>query len=208
MKKVVLKSQKRTSGETSKYLKESKQIPGVVYGPKHETISIKIGSSETLKTYRVTGSNQILTLDVEGEKIDVLFHELQRAPVSGDIIHVDFFAIAKGEKIHTHIPLIFIGASKAKVEEWAIIEEVLRQVEVRCLPEDLVSSFEVDLGKLDHIGDNIKVGDLGISDKYELITHKEEVIVIASKPKVEVIEDTAPEATEVWSSVEEKKENE
>gem|GEM_PF-1888675 len=71
----------------------------------------------------------------------------------------------------------------------------MKHIEVKCLPEHLVDSFEVDLSKLDNVGDNIKVADLGISDKYEIDpVLLEEVVAVAAATREEVIADTAPEA--------------
>lgn len=194
MEKIVLKSQTRNASEEVKAIRATKGVPAVVYGHKQEAISIKLGSSDVLKAYRVAWENHVVSLDVDGEKMDVLFHEVQKAPVSGAIIHVDFYAITKWEKVHTHIPLTFVWISKAKTDEGAIIEEVLKQVEVKCLPTDLVASFEVDLAKLEKTGDNIKVSDISISDKYEVLTSQDEVVAVAAKAKVEVIDTTAPQA--------------
>lgn len=194
MEKIVLKSQKRDASEEARAIRAGKEVPAVVYGHKQETISIKMGSSDVLRAYRVAGENHIVSLEVDGKKMDVLFHEVQKAPVSGAIIHVDFYAITKWEKVHTHIPLTFVWISKAKTDEGAIIEEVLKQVEVKCLPNDLVDAFEVNLSLLEKTGDNIKVSDINISDKYEVLTAQDEVVAVAAKAKVEVIDTSAPQA--------------
>lgn len=192
MEKVVLNSQKRGADECVKTLRASKNVPAVVYGHKQEAVSVKLGASDVLRAYRVAGENHVVELVIDGKKMDVLFHEVQKAPVSGDIIHVDFYAITKGEKVHTHIPLVFVGVSKAKTEESAIIEELVKQLEVKCMPADLVDAIEVDLGLLEKTGDNIKVSDLKVSSKIEVLDSKDEVIVIAAKSKAEKTE----EATE------------
>lgn len=193
MEKVVLKSQKREAGENVKELRASKVVPAVVYGHKQEAVIIKMGNSDVLRAYRSAWENHIISLEIDGKKLDVLFHEVQKAPVSGDIIHVDFYAITAWEKVHTHIPLIFIGVSKAKTEEGALIEEVLKQIEVKCLPTDLVDNFEVDLSKLEKTWDNIKISDLHLPAKFEVLSSVDEVVAIAAKAKVEVIETAAPE---------------
>lgn len=193
MEKIVLTSQKREAGECVKTLRASKSVPAVVYGHKQEAISIKLGSSDVLRAFRVAWENHVVELEVEGKKMDVLFHEVQKAPVSGDIIHVDFYAITKGEKVHTHIPLVFVGASKAKSEEWAIIEELVKQVEVKCMPTDLVDSIEVDLSLLEKTGDNIKISNLKVSSKIEILDSKDEVIAVAAKSKAEKTEETTTE---------------
>lgn len=195
MEKLVLKSQKKDSSETAKVLRRSKIVPGVVYGQKQAAINIKLDASEVLKSFRVAGENRVVSLDVDGKKIDVLYHEVQKSPVTDEIIHVDFYAITAGEKIHTNIPLVFVGVSKAKVEESAIIEEVLKSLEVKCYVNDLIEKIEVDLGKLEKVWDNIKVSDLGLSDKYEILSSLDEVVAIAAKSREEVVDTTAPEAS-------------
>lgn len=196
MEKIVLKSLKREAGECVKTLRASKIVPAVVYGHKQESTCIKLNNSDLIRAYRVAWQNHIVELDVDGKKMDVLFHEVQKAPVSWDFLHIDFYAITKGEKVHTHIPLVFVWTSKAKSEEWAIIEELTKQLEVKCLPTDLVDSFEVDLSKLEKTGDNIKVSDLNISSKFEVLSSADEVIAIAAKAKVEKTEETSTEASE------------
>lgn len=193
-KKIVLQSLKREKNEDLKALRSSKNVPAVVYGKKQPATSLKLGASDTLKAFRVAWVNHVVSLDIEWKKMDVLFHEVQKHPVTWDIIHVDFLAIAAWEKITSLIPLVFVWNSKAKSDEWAIIEEVLKQIEVKCLATDLVDNFDVDLSKLEKSWDNIKVSDLNISSKYELLTHKEEVVAVAVKAKEEVISNEAPES--------------
>ena len=95
MEKIVLKSQRRDASEEARAVRAAKEVPAVVYGHKQEAISIKMGSSDVLRAYRVAKENHIVSLELDGKKIDVLFHEVQKAPVSGAIIHVDFYAITK-----------------------------------------------------------------------------------------------------------------
>lgn len=195
MEKIVLNSQKRASEEKVSHLRKSRIVPATVYGTKQEAISIKLGASDALRAFRKAWESQIVTLDVEGKKIDVLFHEVQHAPVSWDINHIDFLAIVAGEAVTTNIPLEFIGESKAKVEEAAILEEVLKQIEVKCLPKDLVNSFEVDLSLIAKTGDNIKVSDLGIDTaKYEILTLADEIVVTSSKSRIAAVESNAQES--------------
>lgn len=194
MEKLVLKSEVRTQEENVRHLRASKVIPAVVYGHKQEAVSIKINNSDLLRAYRAAGENHILTLDVDGKKIDVLFHDTQFHPVTGDFLHVDFHAIVAGEKVHTHIPLSFVGKSKAQVEEGAILEELIKAVEVKCLPTDLVDSIEVDLSLLATTGDNIKIADLKVSSKIEILNGQDDVVAVAAKAKVEKVAEVTEEA--------------
>lgn len=195
MEKLVLKSEVRTQEEDVRALRASKTIPAVVYGHKQEAVSIKLNNSELLRVYRVAGENHVIALEVNGKNVDVLVHDVQFHPVTGDFLHVDFLAITAGEKVHTHIPLSFVGKSKAQSEEGAVLEELIKSLDVKCLATDLVDSIEVDLSKLEKTGDHIKVGDLKISSKIEVLNGADEVIAVAAKSKAEKVEETV-EATE------------
>lgn len=188
MEKLVLKIENRTE-ENLKLLRSSKLVPWVVYWHKQEPIKVKFDNSDFLRTFRQAWSNHVVTLDLDGKKIDVLVHEVQREPVSSAFLHVDFYAITKWEKVHTEIPLSFVWSSKA-ASEWAIIEELIKEVEVKCLPTDLVDNFEVDLSLLAEIWDTIKISDLKVSSKIEILNSQDDVIAVASKPKVEKEENT------------------
>ncbi len=197
MENLNLNAQIRNTEEKIKEIRADKMIPAVVYWKNQEPITIKIDNSEFIKLFRVSGESHIINLNIGKKSIEVLVHDIQREPVNWEFQHIDFFAITKWEKVHTKIHLKFTGASKA-VKEWAILEEHIKEIEVKVLPKDLVDSFDVDLSKLEEIGDVIRVSDLGISSKFEVLTHSEDIVAIASKPakvEVEEVKETPTEET-------------
>lgn len=188
MENLNLNAQIRNTEEKNKEIRAAKMIPAVVYWKKQEPINIKIDYSEFLKLFRISWESHIINIKIEKKSIEVLVHDIQREPVNWDFQHIDFIAITKGEKVHTKIHLNFIGNSKA-VKEGAILEEHIKEIDVKVLPKDLVDSFEVDLSKLVEIGDVIRVSDLGISDKFEIHAHANDIVASASKPaKIEIEE--------------------
>ncbi len=194
MENLNLNAQIRNTEEKLSEVRAAKMIPAVVYWKHQEPIAIKIDNSEFIKLFRVSGESHIINLNIGKKSIEVLVHDFQKEPVNGDFQHIDFFAITKGEKVHTKIHLSFVGTSKA-VKEGAILEEHIKELDVKVLPKDLVDSFEVDLSKLVEMGDVIRVSDLGISSKFEIIANADDIVASASKPaKVEIEE--APAATE------------
>lgn len=196
MAKLVLNTEKRDLTIKNRDLRISRIIPGVVYGKTQKSISIQMDASDLLRTYREAGESHIINLKIKGikDEIEVLFHESQFEPVSGEFIHVDFYAITKGEKLTTKIHLNFVGNSAA-VKEGAILSENVKELEVSCLPSDLVDSFTVDLSILKNIEDVIRLSDLKIdTSKFSIHNlHDEDAIAVANKPKTEVISDEAPE---------------
>lgn len=183
----------RNSEEIARNIRANKKLPCVVYGKNQEPISITLDASEFLKLYRKSWESNIINLNIGKKSIEVLVHQFQKEPVSGEFIHVDFYALTRGEALTTKVHLNFIGNSEA-VKEGGILEELNKEIEIKCLPKNLVDHFDVDLSVLKEFGDNIKVSDLTIdSEKYEILTPNTEVLVLIGKPKVaEVISDEAP----------------
>lgn len=204
MKKIDLKAEIREAWEKLNKLRNEKQIPWVVYGRKQEPIKLKVGNSELVSLINKHWKTNIISLNVWKKKIDCIIHDHQNDPVKWNFIHIDFYAITAWEKITTEIPLKFIWESEAK-KLWATIEERVKELEIRCLSEDLIDAFEVDISLLKEDWDMIKVEDLGIDlEKYDIITPMEEVVASAYMPVENVVEEWAPEAPTIeWEDKEE-----
>ena len=213
MAKLSLKAPVREASEKAAYLRAEKFVPGVVYGKNTEAVSIKVQYSDFLRAFRKAGESTIISLDTGKEKIDVLISNTQKAPVSGDFIHVDFYAITQWEALTANIHFNFIGESQA-ANEGGILEEQMREVEVKCLPKDLVDHFDVDLSLLKEVWDMIKLSDLGIdSDKYEISHDMEDTVAKVSQAREEEEEEIdldsvavtwADEPEAEWEKTEEK----
>ena len=183
----------RAKDEVAKKIKQEKGLAGIVYGKTQEPISLKMDYSDFLRTFRKAGESQIITLNVGKKEIEAIVHAVQKEPVSGDFIHIDFYALTRGEKLTTKVSISFTGESAA-ARAGGLLQESIKEIEVKCLPRDLIESFEVDLSKLENIGDHLTIADLGIdTEKYELTNELEDVIASVSEAKVEVIPDDAPE---------------
>ncbi len=196
MENLNLNAQIRNTEEKNKEIRAAKMIPAVVYWKKQEPIAIKIDYSEFLKLFRISWESHIINIKIEKKSIEVLVHDIQREPVNWDFQHIDFIAITKGEKVHTKIHLSFVGNSKA-IKEGAILEEHIKEIEVKVLPKDLVDSFVVDLSKLVEIWDVIRISDLEISDKFEIHANSDDIVVSANKPAKVEIEETVVVETPV-----------
>ncbi len=142
MKNLSLTAELRSPEEKTKHLRKNSIIPAVVYWHSQEPISLKLNYSDFLKLFRISWESQIISLNVDKKNIDVLVHDIQREPVSGDYTHIDFYAITKWEVVTTKIHLHFINSSNAVKNEWALLEEHIKEIEVKCLPTDLVEWFE------------------------------------------------------------------
>ena len=189
-----IEAQVRAKDENCKHLRKQRKLPGVVYGKNQEAISLTLDYSEFLRLFRNAWESTIINLKVGKKTIEVLIHDYQREPVTGDFIHVDFYALTRGETLKTMVSLNFIGNSEA-VKEGAILEELHKEIEIEVLPKDLVDSIDVDLSVLKEFDSNIKVSDIKVPDTIKILTSPDEVVVMAARPKKEEeISNEAPEA--------------
>lgn len=201
MENLNLNAQLRTKDERLNEIRNSKMIPSIVYWKKHESTLLKVDNSDFLRTFRKSWKSHIINLKYEWKNIEVLVHDIQKEPVTWSFLHVDFFALTKWEKVHTNISLKFVWESQA-VKEWAFLEEHIKEIEVKVLPNNLVDYIEVDLSSLKEIWDTIKLSELNIdSTKIEVLT-LDSVVVTAGKPaKIEVEEEIEAKTEEPdWES--------
>ena len=165
---------------------DNKTIPAVVYGPSIESKSIKLDKVEFEKIYEEVGESSLIDLIIADEtSVKVIVKEVQKHPFKNLIYNVDFHQVDMTQKITTEIPLEFIGESRAKKEEGALIMKNLDTVEVECLPADLVNFIEVDLSSLNDLGDSIRVKDLKVPTGMEILEEAEEMVVSAIEPQEE-----------------------
>lgn len=170
-------------------IRKLKKVPAVVYGKTQEPISITLDASDFLRLHRKAGESNIINLKVGKKDLEVLVYQTQKHPISGNFTHIDFYAITRGEALQTKIHFNIIGESEA-IKEGAIIEEHTKEVEVKCLPRNLVDHFDVDITVLKEAGDMIRISDLKLdTEKYEILTSLDDVIVSATLPKAIVADD-------------------
>ncbi len=163
--------------ETAKEARLGGVIPAVVYGKDVPSTSISIGISDFTKTFREAGKNHVIELTVDKKKHSVLIQELQRHPVTGKPLHIDFLGIDMKAKVHIQIPVKLIGTSPAVIEGGELHQN-LQTLSVKCLPADIIDAFEIDIVALDHIGKVLHVSDMTIDmKKFELLTSLEEAVV-------------------------------
>ena len=184
-------------------LRREGQIPAVVYA-KAGARSLNLSRRDVSRLVSHAGTGRLINLLVrEGAKADttpVLIKEVQRHPVKGEIIHVDFLVVALDKAITTHVHIHLMGEEK-RTNDGAFIEQYLREIEISCLPTEIPECFEVDISKL-VIGGNVHVRDLTAPAGVKLVTPADDLIVSVSAPAVEevvvapVVEAAEPAAVE------------
>ncbi len=195
-----IKAKKRTVlGKKNKRLRRQGILPASVYGPKHEPTSIEIDPREFHKVYAEAGTNKFVDLIIDGDKkVRVLIKEVQANPLTDDYIHVSFYAIDENKSIIAEVPIKIIGESSAVKNNIGFLVVPFDSLVLRCLPKDLPENIEVDISKLDKIGDNVLISDIKFPDGVEIAGEVDKTASLAyiAPPQKEIVEEEVSEKTE------------
>lgn len=167
-------------------LRMAGRIPGVIYGKGREAQSVVLDPTALEKLLHKSGAglNTLIDLSVAGSTDTVLVKELQRHPVHGTYVHVDFFKVDMTQKIIVSVPIHFIGKARG-VEFGGILDHPLREIEVECLPRAIPEHIEVDVSALE-IGQAIHVRDLRLPEGVQVMTDAELPVASVVLPAAEV----------------------
>jgi len=183
-------AQEREASASLEALRQEGFIPAVCNG-NNESVVMSLSAREFTAVYKEAGTSSIIELEGVGESKDVLIKEIQRHPVSEDILHVEFYATTKGETIEAAVPLVFEGMAPAE-KAGGQISKILREVTVISLPRDLPSEIIVDMTQMVNIGDNISVKDLQLAEGVSVSEDPEEAVV-TSQEAAEIVEEEVAE---------------
>src|ERR1051326_6267434 len=130
-------------------LRASGRVPAVVYGAKKNTVAVSADPKQIqrLRTAE-SGHNTIFDLQVDSEKAKVMIVDWQFDPLKGKLLHLDLKRIAMDEKIRVMVPIHLTGEAAGVKQQGGILDQVLREVEVECLPADIPTHIDVDVSEL------------------------------------------------------------
>lgn len=187
MEKIKLIAQKRDIvGKKVQLLREKGLIPAVLYGQGKVGENLSLNLAKFEKVYAQAGGSTLVDLLIDNKKpINVLIHEPQTDPVKDNPIHVDLYKIKMDEEITTAIPLEFIGESIAVKELEGNLIKNKDEVEVTCLPGNLVHNIQVDISVLKTFDDSILVKDLQVPENVKINDEPEETVALVNPPRSE-----------------------
>jgi large subunit ribosomal protein L25 len=197
--KVELAAVKR--GETGKgaarRIRSAGRVPAVVYGKDLDAMPLTVDGHEALRLFQsISTENTIVSLAVEGEEeMDILVREIQSHPFRTELIHMDFYQIQKGVAIEVDIPVLLMGTSEGVRTGGGIMDQVVHEIRVKCIPSLIPTSFEIEVTALE-VGDSLHVSDIMIDEDVELITDLERTICTVALPKVVEVEEPEEELEE------------
>lgn len=163
------------TGKQVGQLRRDGWIPGVIYGKKPPQ-SVQIEQKALRRALRVVGTTQLADVQVDGQTRTVLVREIQQHATRGDIVHVDFMEVDMKVKLRSLAELVTVGTAAPEAAGLGVATLLLREVEIECLPDDLVSELEIDLSAIQTVDDVIHVSGIKAPKGIEIMTDPELVV--------------------------------
>ncbi|MAG44807.1 50S ribosomal protein L25 [bacterium] len=177
---------RKITGKAVKQIRKEELIPAIFYGFKVKNQNLELKYREFINIYKQAGESTLIELIIDGKKPEpVLVHAVQTHPVSDKILHIDFLKVNLKKLIKTNVSLEFIGEALAVKDLGGILVRSITELEVQALPLDLPSQVRVDISSLKTFDDSIKISDLKVSKKIEILTDKDIVVATVSPPRTQ-----------------------
>jgi len=171
-------------------LRRDGKIPGVVYGSTQDSYAVQIDANTIKQIPRNSASQQILVnLQIEGAKETnklALIQDIQQHSISGDILHVDFNAVKEDSEIHARVPIELTG-DPIGIKQGGILDTLLHDIEVHCLPKDLPATLQFDVSELD-IGDSLNIASAEFPEGVSASLDGEVLIAIVNETRAALSE--------------------
>ena len=190
---VSLKAEARSVDVKPKAWRAGGKVPCVVYGAGLKTESVACEKGELTRVYTKAGESSLVELTVGSKKVPVLIHQVDLDPLSGQLAHVDFYAVDMTKEIETKVPVRFTGEAPAIKELAAIFVVAHDHVTVKCLPKDLPRELLADISGMKAFHDVVTVAGLQVPAGVKVKESTDTVIAVVQEPREEeVVEVAAP----------------
>jgi large subunit ribosomal protein L25 len=190
----ILEAQTRKPGtkNEARRVRRDGKIPAVVYGAGKDSLSISVDPRVVTRILNSeTGHNTIFDLALNGENTKAMIVDWQYEPIKGRLLHIDLKRIALDKVLRVSVPIFLKGEAAGVKQEGGILEQMLREVEIECLPADIPSHIDVDVSHLT-FGKVLRVADLTHSEKVKFLTDSNQPVAHVTSVKEEVV--VTPEA--------------
>jgi large subunit ribosomal protein L25 len=184
----ILEAQPRTAGNKNeaRRVRQEGKIPAVVYGAGQQSLSVSVDPRQVTRILNSeTGHNTIFDLTLDGSKTKAMIVDWQYEPIKGKLLHIDVKRIAMDKKLAVKVPIFLKGEATGVKQQGGILEQMLREVEVECLPQDIPSHIDADVSEL-VFGKVLRVADLPHNDKVKFLTDENQPVAHVTSVKEEV----------------------
>ncbi|AIC96603.1 MULTISPECIES: 50S ribosomal protein L25/general stress protein Ctc [Shouchella] len=177
------RDRKDLTGQETRNIRLNGFVPGVLYGNKIESQPVSVESVAFLKTMREVGQNGLFDLELEnGKKHHVMVQEVQVDPLKNHYTHIDFFEVNMKEKRDANVPVHLEGEAPG-ASEGGIVNHLLYEITVHCLPADIPESITVDISSL-NVGDTLSISEMRSTVSVDIVNEDDEAIVTVQAPTV------------------------
>ena len=176
--------ERTVKGKKVRQLRREGIIPAVLYGPETEPLSLSIDRRDLRMVLREAGGTSLIELVMGDTTIPTLAREVQRDPIRGDILHVDFYRVSMTRLISADVAIVVHGENELVTSGAAVLVQSMNNITVQALPGDLPSQIDVDMSRLEEIGDQILVGDLDAPEGVTFLSEETELVVKLDYPQM------------------------
>ncbi|MHC0039262.1 50S ribosomal protein L25/general stress protein Ctc [Pseudoneobacillus sp. C159] len=164
-------------------IRQQGNIPAVVYGRKVESKPVFVDKLELIKTIKTVGRNGVISLDIGGEKQDVILTEYQEDSLKKDIVHADFLAVDKSSKLTVEVRVVLTGEAVG-VKDGGVLQQAFHELSITATPDNIPSALEIDITNL-QVGETVTVDDILYQGDFSINHEPELTIASILPPKVE-----------------------
>ncbi len=199
----VLEAHPRPSGNKNeaRRVRRDGKIPGVIYGAGKDSLPVAVDPRQVLRIlHSQTGHNTIFDLNLNGgERSKAMIVDWQYEPIKGTLLHIDLKRIAMDKALKVSVPIVLKGEAEGVKTQGGILEQMLREVELECLPGDIPTSIEVEISHLT-FGKVLRVSDLPHSEKVKVLSDPNQPVAHVTSVKEEVVATPEAVAAEVGAA--------
>jgi len=172
-------------GKKVEALRKKGILPAVVYGPKIKSQSIEVGFKEFEKIYKEAGESTLVSLKIGGESKEykVLIHDVDKDPLTGTPLHVDFYQPSLEREIEAMVPIIFEDEAPAVKNLGGTLVKNISELNVKALPQSLPKEIRVSIGGLNTFEDHITIKDLNVPEGVKILKDVGEIVAKIAQPE-------------------------
>jgi large subunit ribosomal protein L25 len=174
----LLEAQPRTPGtkNDARRVRREGKVPAVVYGAGKQALPVSVDPRQVSRIlHSKTGHNTVFDLALDGERSKAMIVDWQYEPIKGALLHIDVKRIAMDQKLKVNVPITLTGEPAGVKQQGGILEQIFREVEVECLPNDIPNSVELNVSEL-VFGMVLRVSDLPKNDKVKYLTDPDQPV--------------------------------
>lgn len=174
----LLEAKPRTPGtkNDARRVRRDGKVPGVVYGAGKQALAVSVDPRQVARIlHSETGHNTVFDLAIDGERTKAMIVDWQYEPIKGALLHIDLKRIAMDQKLRVSVPIELVGEAAGVKQQGGILEQIVREVEIECLPGDIPNDIELNVADL-VFGVVLRVSDLPKSDKIRIVSDPDQPV--------------------------------